>query len=205
MIYFFLGLLLGIAFGWVQWGRTKTSKPDSYSENQTENEQEFVDINLSDFIIPKPKAIKYVRNYLIKRKELSNTIGDSNTNYLFISIPKLVEIINKWHGGKKKLVIDPLIKNQVDTIRIYPMIYSRNHEEDISVRNMLNLCLVPVSGKNEILQKNTNGEDGYFFFHNSNTASPIENEIGQCPPQCISDATLLNEAEACLGEGPDSD
>ena len=141
------------------------------------------------------EAADYVRNYYRKMNGLSSRRNDRNTRYLWISIERLVQMINKWNGAEL-VKINPEAPKNLDTIRLYPMIYKKDFR--IAERgSMLNLCLVPAKGDNEISPSGF--ENGNFI----NTFGDIENEIGQCPPQCRPGNNILLAAALDL-TGPET-
>lgn len=155
--------------------------------------------------LPISVAKKYVRNYLKRQGGLSPVRHkDENTKYLYIDIDRLINIINVWNNdrnGRNLFDLNRSAERNIDSIRLYPMIYSNDYPGDPERRSRLNLCLVPVKNGNEIIP-NSFTEDNYIKMFGE-----IENEIGQCPPPSPcppTGATLLNAAMGIMHEPPDS-
>lgn len=190
-----------MAIGWAIGGFNKTTSVARFFEGKQASTQTIRGEEFQRVFMPTDTAARYVRNYLAWKGGLSKKFGNENSKFFYIRVDRLVQMINEWNGGQR-LKIDSSVEQKVDLIRIYPMIYAKNHplistdSGQINVQNKLNLCLVPVLGNSEILT-NFNGKYGYFYFNS------IQNQIGQCPPGTCS-TELLDYIDKNLSKNPDS-
>jgi hypothetical protein len=146
-------------------------------------------------------AADFVRNYLMKMDGLSQRHKFNNTKFLWIEVNKLIEMINAWNKAPL-LQIVPGAQQNIDAIRMYPMIYKKDYQDSKGKddrKSMLNLCMVPLLKNVEMI------ESGIKFF------GDIQNEIGQCPPPptgssiCNDDGAILLNAALDLTGPPSSD